>query len=222
MQLHLESPGDIKADFAETSPKVHVINAPRVPGEIGIWIFILGDMLAFAVLFCLYLRDRSPAAALFNSSQEALSVPYGVFNTLLLLTASLCVVFGVNAMRNRTCGRIAIKTKVSLKNRATVLMAAAIGCGLLFCAVKVVEYGEKITAGIVPTTNSFWLYYYILTGFHLFHLILGLGVLVFCLMHSQRDHLSSQRFQLIEGAGCFWHMVDLLWIVLFPLLYLVK
>jgi len=210
MQLHPEPSG---AHDEDTGGRLHeplTDSAPRIPGEPGIWIFILGDMLVFAVLFGLFLHDRAQAPELFMSSQELLYQPYGAINTLLLLTSSVGVVFAIRAIRDAN------------KTKASILFALAMACGLAFCGVKVVEYGEKISAGIVPTSNDFWMYYYVLTAIHLFHLVLGLLLLGFCLLQSRRDHLSKQRYQLVEGIGCFWHMVDLLWIVLFPLLYLVR
>jgi nitric oxide reductase NorE protein len=102
------------------------------------------------------------------------------------------------------------------------LFAAAFACGLGFVLNKYLEYSDKLSRGIKPATNDFWMYFYVLTGLHLFHLLLGLGVLAFCLAQSRKPALDPTRFAFVEGGACFWHMVDLLWIVLFPLLYLVK
>jgi nitric oxide reductase NorE protein len=109
-----------------------------------------------------------------------------------------------------------------IQANATRLLGLAIASGLGFCTIKALEYGEKLASGTVPTSNAFWMYYYALTGLHLFHLVLGIGALAFCFAQSRKDVLSDARFRLVEGGACFWHMVDLLWIVLFPLLYLVR
>jgi nitric oxide reductase NorE protein len=182
----------------------------HVPGEEGVWIFIFGDMLIFAVLFGTYLRYRSRNPQLFNHSQLALNPGFGVANTLLLLLSSLLVVVAITALRRKVIGI------------APRLIAGAIACGLAFSILKVIEYHDKIQAGSTPLTNEFFMFYYALTGLHWFHLILGLAVLTYLLYVSRKPALTARQFRWAEGGGCFWHMVDLLWIVLFPLLYLVS
>jgi nitric oxide reductase NorE protein len=184
--------------------------ARHIPGEPGVWIFILGDMTVFAIFFATYLYYRGQQKALFQAGQHTLVQAYGVINTLLLLTSSLLVVVGVRALRTE-------RSRV-----ASVTFAGAILCGLGFCAMKAVEWGEKLSAGITPATNNFYMYYFVLTGLHFFHLLLGLGVLTFLLRTALRGPLTGRRMAFVEGGACFWHMVDLLWIVLFPLLYLVS
>jgi nitric oxide reductase NorE protein len=181
----------------------------HVPGEEGVWIFIFGDMTIFAVLFATFLHYRSRNPQLFNQSQQALNPVFGAVNTLLLLLSSLLVVTAISAMRAKITGI------------APLLIAGAIGCGLCFSVLKVIEYRHKIDAGITPQTNEFFMYYFVLTGLHWFHLIIGLGVLTYLLWTSRKPALTAKQFSWVEGGGCFWHMVDLLWIVLFPLLYLI-
>lgn len=84
------------------------------------------------------------------------------------------------------------------------------------------EYREKLANGITLTTNDFYMYYFVATGIHFLHLLIGLGVLAFVLDHVRKAGAKGPSLALIEGGGCYWHMVDLLWIVLFPLLYLMK
>lgn len=182
----------------------------HIPGEGGLWVFIFGDSGMFAVLFCAYLVSRSHETSLFNASQLTLNQTVGVINTVLLLSSSLLVALGVSAVR-RQAGTL-----------APALLAGALACGLGFVAMKAAEYGEKFTAGITPGTNSFFQYYFIVTGVHLFHVVLGLGVLIALIWKSRTHQRSPARLAFIEGGACLWHLVDLLWIVLFPLLYLVK
>ena len=92
----------------------------------------------------------------------------------------------------------------------------------LFVALKAVEYTTKVSQGHVPTQNNFYLYYFILTGLHLFHVLIGIAVLTLLFFQARNTELSPTRMGLVEGGACFWHLVDLLWIVLFPLLYLVS
>jgi nitric oxide reductase NorE protein len=182
----------------------------HVPGETGIWVFIFGDMLVFAIMFATYLYYRGKNVALFNASQQLLNPDFGLVNTLLLLTSSLFVVRAVGAVRR------------GVHRPARPLILGAIGCGMAFSALKLVEYSGKVDAGITPQTNQFFMFYYVLTGLHWFHLAIGLVVLTYMCFSACRPALDAKQFAWFEGAGCYWHMVDLLWIVLFPLLYLVN
>jgi nitric oxide reductase NorE protein len=182
----------------------------RIPGEEGTWVFILGDMTVFAVFFATYLYYRAQQPELFNVSQLSLRPGYGVINTLLLLTSSLLVVIGLRAVRRQ------------VRNVAPWMFSGALLCGLGFSFMKFLEYSEKLSKGLTPNTNSFFMYYYVLTGLHFFHLIVGMGVLTFLIVKSRAPSLTVKQFAFVEGGACFWHMVDLLWIVLFPLLYLMK
>jgi nitric oxide reductase NorE protein len=193
-------------------PGLHADDVGRghVPGEAGIWIFILGDMAVFAVLFGTFLVYRNKDVALFDSSQLHLNTTFGLINTLLLLVSSMLVVLAVSAVRRGT------------PRPAPVLIAGAIGCGVAFSVLKVVEYVGKIDAGITPQTNTFYMFYFLLTGLHWFHLLLGLAVLTYLLVSARRQHHTAGQLGWFEGGGCFWHMVDLLWIALFPLIYLLN
>lgn len=182
----------------------------RVPGEEGVWIFILGDICVFAVFFTYYLVQRGKHVDLFDVSQSTLNKNFGAVNTIFLLISSLFVVLAVRAMR------------VADRLLAQRLIAAAFLCGVAFIVVKVFEYSERIAAHQIPTTNGFYLLYFVLTGLHLFHLILGLGVLTALYFLARRVELSKHQWAFFEGGACFWHMVDLLWLVLFPLLFLVR
>lgn len=182
----------------------------HVPGEPGIWVFIFGDMMVFAIMFATYLYYRGKNTALFNASQLHLNPGFGLVNTLLLLTSSLLVVLGVGLVRT------------GAHRPARPLILGAIGCGLVFSVLKLIEYSGKLEAGITPQTNQFFMFYFVLTGLHWFHLAIGLAVLGYMYFSARRTALDNKQFAWFEGAGCYWHMVDLLWIVLFPLLYLVN
>ena len=182
----------------------------RIPGEGGTWVFLFGDMLVFGAFFVTFLVERSKAPGAFDAARTTLHIGVGVINTLVLLTSSLCVVLAINAIR------------AGLRQIATRAVVAAMVFGVLFIALKVYEYISLGTAGHGPGANNFYLYYFILTGLHLFHVCLGLGALTFVLTQARRPELNDTRTALVEGAACFWHLVDLLWIFLFALLYLVS
>jgi nitric oxide reductase NorE protein len=182
----------------------------HVPGEPGVWIFLFGDMVVFGVFFGTFMYQRAQAPELFDESRHTLSIGIGLTNTLILLTSSLFVVTAVRAIR------------MSQRRAAQVLLAGALVCGLAFVGFKAIEYTAEVSQGHVPTQNNFYLYFFILTGLHLFHVLIGLVVLILLLTQARHTELSATRTVLVEGGACFWHLVDLLWIVLFPLLYLVS
>jgi nitric oxide reductase NorE protein len=187
-----------------------VKTARHVPGEPGVWVFLFGDMLVFGIFFATFMYQRSLAPELFDASRHTLSIGIGLTNTLVLLTSSLFVVTAIRAIRS------------SQRAAAQLLFGGALICGLAFVALKGVEYTAKVSEGHIPTQNNFYLYYFILTGLHLFHVLIGIVVLILLFVQARRTELSTTRMGVVEGGACFWHLVDLLWIVLFPLLYLVS
>lgn len=182
----------------------------RVPGETGIWVLLFGDMLVFGVFFATFMVERSKAPEVFDASRRILHAGIGVTNTLVLLLSSLCVVVAIGALRGGAGG---------LATRAFWLAAA---CGLTFVGFKGFEYISLIAGNHGIGVNHFFLYYFILTGLHLFHVCVGIVVLAALSGQASRAEISATRMAVIESGGCFWHLVDLLWIVLFPLLYLVS
>lgn len=198
----------------------HVKNIkPHVPGEMGIWIFILGDMVIFGLFFIVFVYNRGLNSDVYLQSQATLNQNYGAINTLFLLASSWFVAMAVNDMRSKVV------------RLAPLFFTLAMLCGLGFGVVKIIEYQEKISAGITLTTNDFYMYYYIFTGLHFLHALIGMGVLVFLWFKARvavRRNVAKStvakenEMMLIESGASYWHMVDLLWIVLFPLLYLMK
>jgi len=182
----------------------------HVPGEEGIWIFILGDMTVFALFFVTFLFYRNENIEMYITSQMALNQNWGAINTLLLLASSWFVVLGLNAVRRK------------LIPLAKKLYCLALACGLGFVLVKFFEWGEKIQGGHTLTSDEFFMFYYIFTGVHLLHVTIGIGVLSYIIVLCGRQTIDEDQFGFVEGGSAFWHMVDLLWIVLFPLLYLLQ
>jgi nitric oxide reductase NorE protein len=183
--------------------------ARRIPGEQGTWVFLFGDMLVFGVFFATFMVERAKAPQVFDTARRTLHLGVGLTNTLVLLTSSLCVVAALGALRS------------GARQVARSAVLAAMVCGGIFVCLKVFEYHSLVAAGHGIGANHFYLYYFILTGVHLFHVCVGMAVLTFLLRQTGRRDLSETRMAVIEGGACFWHLVDLLWIVLFPLLYLV-
>lgn len=184
--------------------------ARRIPGEAGVWIVVLGDVVTFLILFGTFLAYRADQPALFAASQAQLTPAFGFVNTLLLLTSSLAVVAGVHAHR---------AADVPAARRA---LWTAFGLGALFVVSKAVEWTSKAQAGDVPDSDAFFGLYYVLTGLHLLHVLVGLLVLALLTrIVGRTDVRASHDTAYVESGAIFWHMVDLLWVVLFALVYFV-
>ncbi len=182
----------------------------KLPGEAGIWVFILGDMMMFGLFFIVFSYYRTQSLDVFLSSQRTLDQNIGALNTLLLLTSSWFVAKGIHIARSNP------------SRPSPLWFLLGFSCGLGFVVNKVIEYHAKLVHGITLTTNDFYMYYYVLTGIHLVHVLIGMGVLLLLWRMTSRPLTGKNDIALLESGGVFWHLVDLLWIVLFPLLYLVR
>ncbi len=182
----------------------------HIPGEAGVWILILGEMSFFSALFVAFLHYRAMDVAGFTASQAHLSKAIGLTNTLLLLTSSLFVALAVRAVAQ---GRTALAPR---------LFAAGVVCAIGFVLLKGGEYYELLSHGIAVNSNVFYGFYFALTALHLVHVLIGSALLIVLALVSRRRLAKPSHFALVESGGCFWHMVDLLWIIIFPLLYLVE
>lgn len=183
-------------------------SAAHMPGESSMWFFIVGDLLIFGVYFVVYTYYRGLEPELFLSSQQHLSQGIGVINTVILLTSSLFVALATEAARHQK------------NHEAFKLMGIAIVLGLLFPCLKLVEWIPKINAGLTPGEDLFFMFYYLMTGLHLCHVILGLVILMFVMREFRPANQPNVTF--VETGATYWHMVDLLWLVLFALLYLMR
>ena len=179
----------------------------HIPGEPGLWVMIFGDLLVFSLFFLTFADYRISEHALFAAGRAQLSQDLGLLNTLLLLTSSFAVASGLQALR---------AGKVGQARRATL---AGIVLGLGFVAVKFFEYHAKFAAGLYPTTNDFFMFYFAFTGIHLIHVLIGLGALGF-IRHSCQLPLTTGRLAAVEACAVFWHLVDILWVILFAVVYL--
>lgn len=181
----------------------------RMPGEEGIWLFIFGDMMVFTLFFVVFAWTRGEQLDVFRESQHHLSQFFGALNTFFMLTSSWFVASAVRASR--------------AGNRRLTVAGFSGGalCAIGFGVNKYFEYGDKIRAGFTPATNDFFMYYYVFTGIHFMHVIIGLGVLAYMAHYARAaGDLDGRTIRNLESGASFWHVVDLLWIVLFALLYL--
>ena len=181
-----------------------------LPGDFAIWIFILAELLVFGVFFLTYAVVRSQHVALFNAYQLTLNKGYGVVNTLALITSSYFVVMAISAIRR------------DRREACIAWLVAAMVAGMVFVVIKVVEFSEKYDQGINLSTNTFYTFYLSMTFFHFMHVIMGLVILLAVAVKAGCGAYSANNHLGIETGASYWHMVDLVWIVLFPLLYLVR
>ena len=182
----------------------------RIPGEEGIWVFVLGDMTVFALFFATFMYSRGKNPQSFAAGHADLHVALGTVNTVLLLSSSLMVALGVQ----RVLG--------SRHRDATRLFTGAIGCGAGFVAVKAIEWTQLFSEGKGVGSGEYFSYYFVFTGIHLMHVLIGLAILGRLVVLTRRPAIEGKQRQLCETGGIFWHMVDLLWVVLFALFYLVR
>lgn len=182
--------------------------APRVPGENSLWLLILGDMVIYAIMFLVFAYSYQQQPDTFAAGQALLNKSFGFINTLLLLTSSWFVAKGVRSIRCQP------------RLDASHWLLLALVCGGAFVVSKVVEYSLKINAGMVLTSNDFFMYYYMITAFHLIHVLIGMSVLVFMWRTARHPQVSAEDVRFLESGATFWHLVDLLWIMIFPLIYL--
>lgn len=180
------------------------------PGDFAIWIFIFAEMLAFGVMFVAYAFARADNVALFNESQLTLSRVSGAVNTVVLITSSYFVVCAVSAIK-----------KGFHKKCAYWLMGAFV-LGGVFVSIKLVEFIEKFEAGITLSSNSFYMFYLSLTFFHFMHVLMGMVILAVIIVKARQGAYDAEQHVGIETGASFWHMVDFLWIILFPLIYIIR
>lgn len=201
MTLHVAGPGAANVRVASSD------GGRRLPGNGAIWLFVLGDLFIFLAYFVIFMVYRHGNPVGFLDSQRHLDLLSGLVNTLVLLTSSYFVALAVAAMRQ---GRVRI---------ASSLVMAAASCGLLFMAVKAYEWVRLTRGGFTFTHDNFFMFFFAFTGVHLFHVLMGLVVLG---VVRRELRCPSIREHVVEAGAIYWHLVDLLWVVLFALLYVMR
>lgn len=191
-------------------------------GRLGMWLFLASEVLLFAGLFALYGSYRSMYGEDFQIAQTHNNALLGTINTFVLITSSFTVAMAIHTTRT---GRLRLTTG---------LLALTILFGLVFMVVKALEYGEHFAHGLYPGqyfhpheasldnygARTFFTLYYFMTGLHAFHVFIGLVVLSWALGRAWKRKFSPKHHLGLELAGLYWHLVDLIWIYVWPLLYL--
>ncbi|HEU5024267.1 MAG TPA: cytochrome c oxidase subunit 3 [Spirillospora sp.] len=179
----------------------------RLPGDVDMWVMILGDLFIFGCYFVTYMVFRALSPGEFTASQRHLDIDIGVTNTVVLLTSSLFAALAVLAVREGAW------------RRARRLLLATGACGVLFTLIKAYEWHAELGHGHT-IHDAFFGFYFVLTGVHLVHL--ALGVLVLGVAVRELRDPRRRRPTIVEQSVLFWHMVDLLWVAIFALLYLMR
>ena len=201
--------------------KESVLEATRddTGARLGMWLFLLSEILLFGGMFILYSAYRYKSPMDFHHASQELEVFLGTLNTLILLTSSLTVAISIAAIQK---GRPRL---------SGFLIMATILLGLLFLMNKGIEWGGKIHHGIYPGSPTllsrtkgevlFFGLYYVMTGLHGIHVLVGVCVLSVMLIFLKQGKVGKTRFVPLENSGLYWHLVDIIWIFLFPLFYLI-
>lgn len=194
-------------------PSGHKASAPeerRLPGDPDVWIFIFFEMLMFGAFFVSYIVYWMLDVDAYTTSQLRLDRDLGLINTLFLVVSSWAVVSAVNQARAGRPSAIA------------PYLGLAIALGMSFMFVKYIEYTHMFEEGLSLITDSFLMFYFCLTGIHLLHVVAGTVILTVMLLNARKGLYRAGQFKGLETGASYWHMVDLLWIFLFPLLYLLR
>lgn len=207
-ELLRDDPSEAKSEATESvasAPKV-----PSLPGDVGFWTFIAADATLFALLFFQFSLDRSSHVSIFDAGQKALLIPLGAANTVVLVTSSFLLATAVR-LAHRGQPRTAAR-----------LIAATAALGVVFAILKVTEYQIEWSAGHTFASDSFFMYYFVITGIHLLHLIIGVIALVVIGLRVRRDNGGKRDRAILECGAAYWHLIDLLWMFIFPLIYLAR
>lgn len=178
------------------------------PGGILVWLIVFLEIITFGVGFIVFAVQARSDAAVFAAGRAALNQPLAFTNTLVLLTGGWCMAAGLLRLRSAE------------SRQALRWLAGAIASGALFLVLKTVEYSEKIAHGAAFGSDSFLTLYWLLTGFHFLHVLAAVVLLFFMWRGVARGRYSAARCEDVESSGVFWHLCDVLWLMLYPIIYL--
>lgn len=208
MNQHMEAVAD--------QPHIH---RDDTGSKMGMWLFLFTELLLFGGLFLLYAGYRFLYPDGFKAAAMELNGFIGAVNTIILITSSFSIAMSITALQKNQ------------KKLAVYLLVFTLVCGLAFLINKYFEWTAKIHHGIYPKGPAmddfssgevmYFGLYYVMTGLHGLHVLVGMIFIAFVLGMVIKDKITSTNFQKLENAGLYWHLVDIIWIFLFPLFYLV-
>ncbi len=188
--------------------------------KVGMWLFIFTELMLFGGLFIVYAVYRYMNSEAFHLAAEELNRTMGAVNTIILLISSMTIAMSTTTLQ------------LKKKGYTMALLSVTVLLGLTFLVNKYFEWGVKFEHGIWPGSPQmlsefsqgeilFFGLYFTMTGLHVIHIIIGLIIIGFAMVKVQRGTVNENRASLLENAGLYWHLVDLIWIFLFPLFYLI-
>ena len=196
---------------SEISSTASVDEPPaRLAGDLVVWFFVGLELATFGLLFLAFAFTRLLQPEVFAAGQASLDQSIGAINTLLLISASACAAHTLACVR---AGNHRVATR-------WLLAALLLGGG--FLVLKSHEYLDKWRAGVDFASNDFYMLWFMLTGFHFMHVVAGCVIFALLLRPMAQGRYNAEDCNALESGCVFWHMVDLLWIVLFPLVYLLR
>jgi cytochrome c oxidase subunit 3 len=193
----------------------------REAATLGMWVFLVTEVLFFGVLFCVYALYRGWYPEAFAAASHDLLIWPGTINTVVLITSSLTMALAVDAAQR------------GHRRALLAFLALTMLLGVTFLGIKAFEYYESFLEHHLPGAGFqfeaehfrhaqlFFSLYYVMTGLHALHMIIGLGIMTVMLRWSWRGIITPEYYNPIEISGLYWHFVDIVWIFLFPLLYLI-
>jgi len=181
----------------------------RLPGDLAMWFFILAELTVFAILFIGFAISEQLNTEMFTQGKAKLHQISGLINTLTLITSSYFVALALHKMQQGFG-----------KQSARLLLIAKL-IASVYIGVKIWEYLSLFEQGIDIETNTFFTLYFMITFFHLMHVLLGMVILVFVALKASKNEYNSSNISGFESGASYWHMVDMLWIILFPLIYII-
>jgi len=197
----------------------HTEQRDYIGAKLGMWFFLFTEVLLFGGMFLVYSVYREVNTADFHEAGMEMNVVIGAVNTIILLTSSLTMALSISAI------------KKGAKNSSVLLQAATVLLGIAFLVNKYFEWSDHIRHGFYPNSPQllamshgkilFFGLYYVMTGIHALHVLIGMSVITFILVLTIRGTVTSSDYIKLENAGLFWHLVDVIWIYLFPLFYLI-
>jgi len=180
----------------------------RLPGDLAMWFFILAELSVFALLILAFTVAQALHPQMFSDGRQLLDRSTGLAMTLSLLTAGLFAALAQEQIRQ------------DRPRRAALLLCVALVLASGYVGIKLTEYAHLLASGLGMEHNTFFTLYWILTGFHFLHVLLGMVILGWLAEGCRRRRHDSQRCSGLESGVLYWHMVDLIWVLLFPLVYI--
>ncbi len=201
------------------SPSTHTEHRDDEASKLGMWMFIFTELLLFGGLFIVYAVYRYMNPQAFHLAAQELNTVIGTINTAILLVSSATIAMSTSAIRYGD------------KRTALILLGITIACALVFLVNKYFEWSIKFEHGLYPSSSVlqarghgetlFFGLYFFMTGLHAVHIIVGLILIIISYIGIHRGTLTGENPVLLDNAGLYWHLVDLIWIFLFPLFYLI-